>query len=75
MRPISLVVSALSVVVCVVMSGAIECSEPAQTVATHGGDLYERTCSVCHGSRGEGYKADDAPALSHPMFLASVTDT
>jgi cytochrome c oxidase cbb3-type subunit 3/ubiquinol-cytochrome c reductase cytochrome c subunit len=74
MRFTSIVVSALAVLVSVVMSGALECSEPAQTVATHGGELYERTCSVCHGSSGEGYKADDAPALSHPEFLASVTD-
>ncbi len=31
-------------------------------------------CAVCHGRAGEGYKADQAPALAHPDFLASVTD-
>jgi cytochrome c oxidase cbb3-type subunit 3/ubiquinol-cytochrome c reductase cytochrome c subunit len=31
-------------------------------------------CAVCHGATGEGYKADQATALSHQDFLASVTD-
>lgn len=31
-------------------------------------------CSVCHGAKGEGYKADQATALAHPDFLASATD-
>jgi cytochrome c oxidase cbb3-type subunit 3/ubiquinol-cytochrome c reductase cytochrome c subunit len=31
-------------------------------------------CAVCHGVRGEGYKADQAPMLAHPDFLASVSD-
>ena len=31
-------------------------------------------CSVCHGANGEGYKADQAPALAQPDYLASVTD-
>jgi cytochrome c oxidase cbb3-type subunit 3/ubiquinol-cytochrome c reductase cytochrome c subunit len=31
-------------------------------------------CSVCHGKGGEGYKADQAPALRHRAFLGSVTD-
>jgi cytochrome c oxidase cbb3-type subunit 3/ubiquinol-cytochrome c reductase cytochrome c subunit len=32
-------------------------------------------CAVCHGARGEGYKADEATALGHPAFLASANDT
>jgi cytochrome c oxidase cbb3-type subunit 3/ubiquinol-cytochrome c reductase cytochrome c subunit len=31
-------------------------------------------CGVCHGALGEGYKADQATALGHSDFLASVTD-
>jgi mono/diheme cytochrome c family protein len=27
---------------------------------------YARICAVCHGANGEGYKADNAPALNHP---------
>jgi cytochrome c oxidase cbb3-type subunit 3/ubiquinol-cytochrome c reductase cytochrome c subunit len=40
----------------------------------HGGELYARICAVCHGVKGEGYKADRASALAHPEFLASTTD-
>jgi cytochrome c oxidase cbb3-type subunit 3 len=31
-------------------------------------------CAVCHGANGEGYKADQAPALAQQDYLASVTD-
>lgn len=31
-------------------------------------------CAVCHGPNGEGYKADQAPALAHPQFLATVNN-
>ena len=51
-----------------------ECTKHEQTQLQHGGDLYGRMCSVCHGASGEGYKADNATALSHPDFLASVSD-
>jgi cytochrome c oxidase cbb3-type subunit 3 len=40
----------------------------------HGAELYARMCVVCHGQNGEGYKADEAPAVAHPEFLASVSD-
>jgi cytochrome c oxidase cbb3-type subunit 3 len=39
-----------------------------------GGALYKQMCAVCHGERGEGYRADGAPALAQPDFLASVSD-
>jgi cytochrome c oxidase cbb3-type subunit 3/ubiquinol-cytochrome c reductase cytochrome c subunit len=66
--------SALSLVACVA-GGALECRyRPALLVETHGGELYERMCAVCHGRSGEGYKADNAPAIAHPDFLASATD-
>jgi len=40
-----------------------------------GKELYTRICAVCHGANGEGYKADAAPALNHPAFLGSVSDS
>ena len=39
-----------------------------------GGRLYQRMCAVCHGATGAGYKADQAPAITHPEFLASASD-
>jgi cytochrome c oxidase cbb3-type subunit 3 len=39
-----------------------------------GGHLYQRMCAVCHGATGAGYKADQAPAITHPEFLGSATD-
>lgn len=44
------------------------------TEQARGGELYTRMCKVCHGERGEGYKADNASALANPEFLASVSD-
>ena len=53
-------------------------SEPpaprAIPAAEHGAALWGKMCSVCHGPSGEGYKADEAPALAHPEFLAAVSD-
>lgn len=43
-------------------------------VVKQGAELYGRMCAVCHGNWGEGYRADEAPRLAHPEFLASVTD-
>ncbi|HET9954734.1 MAG TPA: c-type cytochrome [Polyangiaceae bacterium] len=40
----------------------------------HGRELYGRMCSVCHGDKGEGYKADQAPRLAQPEFLGSASD-
>jgi cytochrome c oxidase cbb3-type subunit 3/ubiquinol-cytochrome c reductase cytochrome c subunit len=44
------------------------------TTIQRGSEIYARTCAVCHGSAGEGYKADRAPALATPAFLASASD-
>ena len=55
--------------------GAPRCDEPVLTrTEEHGGELYGQMCAVCHGAHGEGYKADQAPALAHPGFLAAATD-
>ena len=73
MRPHPFLTTAL-VVAATVASGTLECSRTGQTaVETSGGRLYGRMCAVCHGAEGEGYRADQAPALGHPGFLASVT--
>lgn len=47
---------------------------PPPKPMTHGAELYGRMCAVCHGAHGEGYKADNAPRLAQPEFLASVSD-
>ncbi|MBS2012535.1 MAG: c-type cytochrome [Deltaproteobacteria bacterium] len=39
-----------------------------------GARLYAETCSLCHGERGEGYRADDAPRLTSPEFLSRASD-
>jgi len=31
-------------------------------------------CAVCHGEKGEGYKADQAPRLAQPEFQATASD-
>jgi cytochrome c oxidase cbb3-type subunit III len=42
--------------------------------AERGAALYTRMCAVCHGNEGQGYVADQAPALAQPDFLATVSD-
>lgn len=49
-------------------------SPEVQARVAHGKALYLRMCAVCHGSEGQGYWADQAPALAQPYFQASVTD-
>jgi mono/diheme cytochrome c family protein/rhodanese-related sulfurtransferase len=39
-----------------------------------GAALYDRMCAVCHGMHGQGYVADNAPAIANPLFLSMVTD-
>ena len=39
-----------------------------------GEGLYRRYCALCHGRDGEGYAADDAPALASPEWLRSASD-
>ncbi len=70
----SQLVAPLFVVLASVVSGSLECSTHEDTKAQHGAQLFTRTCAVCHGERGEGYRADDAPAVSHPDFLATASD-
>ncbi|HYP76361.1 MAG TPA: c-type cytochrome [Polyangiaceae bacterium] len=65
------------VLVSVLSLGLLEaCKKPDPPPAklTHGAELYGRMCAVCHGEKGEGYKADQAPRLGQPDFQSSVTD-
>ena len=62
------------------MQPPVQTAQPAATPQElaqqkHGAELYARICAVCHGQKGEGYKADRANALAHPEFLASVSDS
>jgi cytochrome c oxidase cbb3-type subunit 3/ubiquinol-cytochrome c reductase cytochrome c subunit len=43
--------------------------------AERGRQMYEVYCAFCHGERGEGYAADEAPKLANDDFLALATDT
>jgi cytochrome c oxidase cbb3-type subunit 3/ubiquinol-cytochrome c reductase cytochrome c subunit len=49
-------------------------SVPRTRIERRGAQLYGQMCAVCHGPRGAGYKADQAPAITHASFLASVSD-
>ena len=69
-----LLASAL-LVLALLLSGSLECGQVTLTpTEARGAELYGRMCAVCHGPGGEGYKADQASALAHPAFLASVSD-
>lgn len=43
-------------------------------LVTAGREHYVRLCALCHGSEGEGYLADNAPALSGADFLSVASD-
>ena len=45
-----------------------------QEAAGRGRALYATYCALCHGATGEGYIADNAPALANVDFLAAATD-
>ena len=66
---------ALLAVLGTVAGGALECTPPREAIAQHqGAELYGRMCAVCHGMSGEGYKADQAPAIGHSDYLATAGD-
>lgn len=62
-----------AVVALVVAAGDLECSHVEPKVA-RGAELYRRTCAVCHGAEGQGYKADEAPAIGFQAFLSTASD-
>ena len=46
-------------------------AEPVRGDVALGKELYVKHCASCHGTKGEGIKA---PALGHPMLLATASD-
>lgn len=65
----------LLVVLACVVSGTLECGGKVMTAnEQRGAALYNRMCSVCHGTQGQGYVADNAPAIANPRFLSMVND-
>ena len=46
---------------------------PVETAA-RGKILYDKYCGFCHGENGQGYKADQAPALANDDLLTVATD-
>jgi cytochrome c oxidase cbb3-type subunit 3/ubiquinol-cytochrome c reductase cytochrome c subunit len=42
--------------------------------AARGRETYATYCALCHGATGEGYIADNAPALANTDFLAAASD-
>src|SRR6266540_1396276 len=61
------------VLACATASVACSSYEPTRG-QRRGGQLYHRMCAVCHGPTGAGYRADQAPAVTHPEFLGSVSN-
>ncbi|MEB3298640.1 MAG: c-type cytochrome [Candidatus Sericytochromatia bacterium] len=39
-----------------------------------GREAFGRTCALCHGRQGEGYAADNAPALAREDLLVTASD-
>ena len=65
----------LLVVLACAASGTLECGGRTMTdPELKGATVYHRMCFVCHGSDGQGYAADHAPAIANARFLSVVTD-
>lgn len=47
--------------------------DQSESPVVRGERLYADTCALCHGSRGEGYRADDAPRLAGQELLAHAS--
>ncbi len=74
MRYRSLLEGALVFFACLA-SGTLECGGVVPSPQAKRGEvLYARMCAVCHGRTGQGYAADQAPALANQNFLASVSN-
>lgn len=64
---------ALLVVVLTAIPAARVAAAPGPDLAA-GAALYSQFCALCHGANLEGYKADNAPALSSPTFRATASN-
>ncbi len=54
---------------------AVDAGFERGTAAYYGERIYRYYCGFCHGYQGEGYRSDNANALSNPNFLRSATRT
>lgn len=81
-RP-SILPAASVLLACLVACGGEPDAAPAEAEArpeldaadvAAGHDLYMRYCALCHGEEGQGYLADNAPALANQSFLRVVPD-
>jgi mono/diheme cytochrome c family protein/rhodanese-related sulfurtransferase len=61
-------------VVAAALSSTRAAAAPTPAQLERGRELYDKMCAVCHGPNGEGYRADQAPRIAHPAFLAAVSD-
>ena len=53
---------------------ATERAAPLASEVAAGAELYQRYCALCHGEHGEGYLADNAPAITNDAFLRVASD-
>jgi mono/diheme cytochrome c family protein/rhodanese-related sulfurtransferase len=75
MRSVWAFLRALLVAAACVASGTLECGGRIMVEQeARGATLYHRMCAVCHGADGNGYAADNAPAIANPRYLAVVKD-
>lgn len=65
--PFFLALASLSTLTC---GGTPEEEAPV----ARGQRLYGETCTLCHGSAGEGYRADEAPRLASQELLSHASD-
>jgi cytochrome c oxidase cbb3-type subunit 3/ubiquinol-cytochrome c reductase cytochrome c subunit len=65
----------LLVVLACAASGTLECGGRVMNdTQLRGAAVYHRMCFVCHGNDGQGYAADNAPAIANAHFLSMVSD-
>jgi cytochrome c oxidase cbb3-type subunit III len=75
MRPVWAFLRAFLIAAVCVASGTLECGGRVMVEQeARGATLYHRMCAVCHGADGNGYAADNAPAIANPRYLAVVND-
>lgn len=51
-----------------------DCSAAEVPAVPAGAEPYAKYCALCHGAAGEGYLADDAPALRNATLLTLSSD-
>jgi cytochrome c oxidase cbb3-type subunit 3 len=64
----------LGVLLAALALGASAAADRTSPQIERGRELYEKMCAICHGPRGEGYRADQAPRIASPDFLSAVND-